>query len=39
MTGSVTFPCVHGEENYELQVSILDSNATCKNRHEQRSIH
>ena len=32
MTESVTFPYVHGEENHEVQVSILDSNAMCKSK-------
>ena len=38
MTESFTFPYVYGEENYELQVSILDSNAMCKHRHKSKEV-
>ncbi|XP_074611334.1 uncharacterized protein LOC141865880 isoform X1 [Acropora palmata] len=30
MTGSVTFPCVHGEENYELQLDLCNRAAVIR---------
>lgn len=39
MIEHITFPYIHGEENREPQVSIVDSNAKCKHRREQKNFH